>query len=123
MHASKISELQRETKDALHDSIGVIEAENARLKIPIKELVEALFPMTLFGSSLEIAMPATTCTPAKNIKGCSNFLAYCRGYVEKNINKRIELIAKAWETSQNMDSLGSRADNFLLFLQMDLKNE
>jgi hypothetical protein len=116
MHASKISELQRETRDAIHDFVGVIEAENANLKIQIKELVEALFPMTLFGSSLEIAMLATTCTVEKNIKGCSIFLAYCRGYVEKNINKIIELIPKSWETSHNMDSLGSREDKFLLFL-------
>jgi hypothetical protein len=68
-------------------------------------------------------MPATTCTPATNLKGSSSFLASCRGYVEKNINKRMELITKAWETSQNMDSLGSRAHNLLLLLQTDLKNE
>jgi hypothetical protein len=95
MHASKIFELHRETRDALHDSVGVIEAENVRLKNQIKELEEALFPMPLLGSSLEIAMPMTTCTLATNLKGSSSFLASCRGYVEKNINKRIELIAKA----------------------------
>jgi hypothetical protein len=116
MHASKIFELHRAIGDALHDSVGAIEAENARLKNRIKELEEAMFPMPLLGSSLEIAMPATTCTPATNLKGSSSFLASCRRYVEKNINKRIELIAKAWETSQNMDSLGSRAHNLLLLL-------
>jgi hypothetical protein len=79
--------------------------------------------MPLLHSSLRIAMPATTCTPATNLKGSSSFLASCRGYVEKNINKRMELITKAWETSQNMDSLGSRAHNLLLLLQTDLKNE
>jgi hypothetical protein len=68
-------------------------------------------------------MPSTTCTPATNLKGSSSFLASCRGYVEKNINKRMELITKAWETSQNMDSLGRRAHNLLLLLQTDLKNE
>ena len=51
MHASKISELHRETKDALHDSVGVIEAKNAKLKNQIKELEEALFPMPLLHNS------------------------------------------------------------------------
>jgi len=123
MQGSKISQLHMETKDALHDSVGVIEAKNARLKNQIKELEEALFPMSLLGSSLEIAMPVTTCTPATNLKGSSSFLASFRRYVKKNINKRIELIAKAWETSQNMDSLGRRAHNLLLLLQTNLKNE
>jgi hypothetical protein len=123
MHASKISKLHRATVDALYDSVGVIEAENARLKNRIKELEEALFPMPLLGSSLEIAMPVTTCTLATNLKGSFSFLASYRGYVEKNINKRIELIVKSWETSQNMDSLGSRAHNLLLLLQTYLKNE
>jgi hypothetical protein len=123
MQASKIYELHRETRDTLHDFIGVIEAENARLNNWIKELEEAFFLMPLLGSSFEIAMPATMCTPVTNPKGSSNFLASCRRYVEKNINKRIELIAKAWETSQNMDSVGRRAHNLLLLLQMDLKNE
>ena len=82
-----------------------------------------MFPIPLHGSSLEIAMPATTCTPAANLKVSSIFLASCRGYVKKNINKRMELITKAWETSQNMDSLGSRAHNLLLLLQTNLKNE
>jgi hypothetical protein len=79
--------------------------------------------MPLLGSSLEIAMPVTTCAHATNLKGSSSFLTSYRGYVEKNINKRIELIAKAWETSQNMDSLGRREHNLLLLLQTDLKNE
>jgi hypothetical protein len=60
MHASKISELHKATEDSLHDSVGVIEAENARLKNRIKELNESLFPMPLLSSSLEIAMPGTT---------------------------------------------------------------
>ena len=105
-----------ETKDALHDSVGVIEAENARLKDQINELEEALFLMSLLGSPLEIVMPATPYTPAANLKGSSNFLASCRGYVEKNINRRMELITKAWETSQNMDSVGSRTHNLLQIL-------
>jgi hypothetical protein len=60
MHASKISELHRATRDSLHDSVGVIEDENARLKNQIKELEEALFPLPLLDSSLEITMSATT---------------------------------------------------------------
>ena len=83
MHASKIYELHKETRYALHDSVGVIEAENARLKNQIKELEEALFPMPLLGSSLEIAMLVTVCTPATNLKGSSSFLASYRGYVDK----------------------------------------
>jgi hypothetical protein len=95
MQVSKISELHMATRDSLHDSVGVIEAENARIKNRIKELEEALFPMPLLASYLEIAMPATMCTPATNLKGSSRFLASFRGYVEKNINKRMELITKA----------------------------
>jgi hypothetical protein len=95
MQASKISQLHMATGDALHDSVGVIEAKNAKLKNQIKELEEALFPMPLLCSSLGITMPATTCTPTTNLKGSSSFLASCRGYVEKNINKRMELITKA----------------------------
>jgi hypothetical protein len=78
MHASKISKLHRETGDSLHDSVGFIEDKNARLKNWIKELEEALFPMPLLGNSLEISMLATMCTPAKNLKGSSSFLASCR---------------------------------------------
>ena len=96
MQASKISQLHLATGDALHESVGFIEAENARLKNWIKELEESLFPMPLFGSPLEIAMPMTTYTPATNLKGSFNFLASCRGYVEKNINRIMELITKAW---------------------------
>jgi hypothetical protein len=99
MQASKISQLHMATADALHGSVGLIEAENARLKNRIKELEEALFPMPLLHSALRIAMLATMCTPATNLKGSSSFLTSCRGYVEKNINKRMELITKAWETS------------------------
>jgi hypothetical protein len=123
MQLSQISGLHRETRDALHDSIGVIEAENARLKDQIKELEEALIPMPLLASPLAIAMPVTPYTPATKLKGSSSFLASCRGYVEKNIKKIMELITEAWETSQIMDSLGRRAHNLLELLQMDLKNE
>ena len=101
------------TGDALHDSVRVIEAKNAKLKDQIKELEEALFPIPLLESPSAIAMPVTPCTPATKIKGSSSFLASCRGYVEKNIKKRMELIIDAWETSQAMDSLGTREHSLL----------
>jgi hypothetical protein len=78
MNASKIYELHRETRDVLHDSVGVIEAENDKLKNQIKELEEALFHMPLLGNSLEISMSTSTCTLATNLKGSSSFLASCR---------------------------------------------
>jgi hypothetical protein len=83
------------TRDSLHDFVVVIEAENARLKNRIKELEEAFFPMPLLGISLKIAKPRNMFTPTTNLKGSSSFFASCRGYVEKNINKRMELITKA----------------------------
>jgi hypothetical protein len=43
--------------------------------------------------------------------------------VEKNIKKRMELITEAWETSQSMASLGTRAHALHEHLQVDLKNE
>jgi iron-sulfur cluster repair protein YtfE (RIC family) len=79
MKASKISQLHMETRDALHGSVGLIEAENSRLKNHIKELEEALFSMPLLHSSLRITMPAITCTPATNLKGSSSFFASYRG--------------------------------------------
>ena len=35
----------------------------------------------------------------------------------------MELVIEAWETSQTMTSLGTRAHNLLEHLQADLKNE
>jgi len=64
MWLSQISGLHRETIDSLDDSIGGIEAENARLKDRIKELEEVLILMPLLGSPLAIAMPITPYTPA-----------------------------------------------------------
>jgi hypothetical protein len=120
MWSSQISRLHRATGDALDDSIGGIEAENARLKDRVKELEEALIPMPLLASPLAIAMPST---PTTKLKGSSSLLASCRGYVENNIKKIMELITEAWETSQSMASLGTRAHTLLEHLQADLKNE
>ena len=120
MHLSQISWFHRATVNALDDSIGGIEAENARLNDWVKELEEAFIATPVFVSPLAKPMPAT---PAAKLKGSSSLLASCRGYVENNIKKRMELIIEAWETSQTMASLGTREHNFLEHLQMDLKNE
>jgi hypothetical protein len=120
MRSSQICQLHIASGDALHDSIGGIEAENARLKDRVKELEEALIPMPLLANPLAIAMPAT---PAANLKGSSSLLASCRGYVENNIKKRMELVTEAWETSQTITSLGTRAHSLLEHLQAELKDE
>jgi hypothetical protein len=120
MRSSQICRLHIATRDALDDSIGGIEAENAILKDRVKELEEALIPMSLLANPLAIAMPAT---PAAKLKRSSSLLASCRGYVENNIKKRMELITEAWETSQTMTFLGTRAHNLLEHLQAELKDE
>jgi hypothetical protein len=92
MRSSQIFQLHKATRDALDDSIGVIEAENASLKDRVKELEEALIPMPLLASPLAIAMPVTL---VAKLKGSSSLLALCRGFVENNIKKRMELITEA----------------------------
>jgi hypothetical protein len=110
MRPSQISRLHRETRYATDDFIGVIEVKNVRLKDRIKELEATFIPMPLPASPLEIAMPATL---AAKLKGSFSLLASCRGYVENNIKKRMEMIIEAWETSQAMDSLGTREHSLL----------
>jgi hypothetical protein len=95
MQSSQISRLHRATGDALDDSIGGIEAENARLKDIIKELEESLIPIPLLSSPLAITMSAT---PVAKLKGPSSLLTSCRGYMEKNIKKIMDLITQALET-------------------------
>ena len=92
MKQSQNFQLNKASEDALHDSIVDIEAENARLKDSVKELEEALIPMTLLANPLAIAMPAT---PVANLKVSSNLLASCKGYVDNNIKKIMKLITKA----------------------------
>ena len=65
MWSSQICRLQIVTKDAFDDSIGGIEAENARLKDRVKELEEALIHMPLLANPLAIAMPATLAAKLK----------------------------------------------------------
>jgi hypothetical protein len=80
------------TGEALHDSIERMETHNARLKDQFIELEDAFFPMPLLVEPLEIAMPGTL---APNVKAPSTLLASCKGYVENNITKRMELVTNA----------------------------
>jgi hypothetical protein len=73
----------------------------------------------LLANPLAIAMLAT---PATKVKGSSNLLTSCRRYVENNIKKRMELVTEAWETSQTMSSLGTKAHSLLEHLQAELKD-
>jgi hypothetical protein len=92
MRPSQICRLHIATVDALDDSIGGIEAENARLKDRVKELEEALISMPLLSNPLEISIPSIL---AAKLKGSSSLLTSCRGYVENNIKKRMELVTQA----------------------------
>jgi hypothetical protein len=114
MLSSQICQLHRTRGDAHHDSIGGIEVRNARLKDLVKKLEEALIPMTLLVNPSVIVMLAT---PTANLKGSSSLLTSCRGYVENNMKKIMELVTKAWERSQTINSLGTRAHSLLKNLQ------
>jgi hypothetical protein len=92
IQSAQISRLHQATRDALDDSIRGIEAQNARLNNRINELEEALILIPLFASPLAKTVPATLAT---KLKGSSNLLTSYRGYVEKNINKIMELITEA----------------------------
>jgi len=120
MQSSQKSWLHQETTDALDDSIGGVEAENVILNDRIKELEEDLIPTPLF--SIPLAKPVPS-TPIAKLKGSSNLLTYCRGYLDKNINKIMELITESWETTKNISSFRTRAHALHEHLQVDLKNE
>jgi hypothetical protein len=120
MHPSQISQIHRATGDALENSISCLETKNVMLKEQIKELEETLMPLPLFSTPLEMVVPTT---PTEKLKGSTSLLTLTRGYVEKNIRKRRELITKAWEMSKNMVSFGTREHAFHEYLQIDLKNE
>ena len=53
MQPTQISRFHQATADALDDSIGGIEVENARLKDRVKEFEEAFIATPEFASSLE----------------------------------------------------------------------
>jgi hypothetical protein len=120
MQPSQISQIHRETGDALENAIDDLEAKNVRLKEKIKELEGDLMPLPMMASPLEMIGPNT---PTTKLKGSEILLKSDRGYVEKNIKKRMELITDAWEMSKSMVSFGKRAHAFHEYLQEDLKNE
>jgi hypothetical protein len=120
MWKSQISLFHLITDDSLDDSIGGIEAENARLNDRIKELEEAFIATPEFVSPLEKTMLATL---AAKLKGSSSLLASCRSLVENNIKKRMQLVTEAWETSQNIASFRKRANDLHKHLQTNLKND
>jgi hypothetical protein len=72
MRPSQIYQLHTASGEALHDSIGGIETENARLKDRVKELEDAFIPMPLLVNPLAIA---TLGTPVANVKESSTLLA------------------------------------------------
>jgi hypothetical protein len=76
--------------------------------------------MPLLVDPLAIAMPGT---PAPNVKAPSTLFASCKGYMENNITKRMELVNDAWKRSQTIASLGTRAHSLLEILQSELKDE
>jgi hypothetical protein len=120
MWSSQISLFHRVTGDALDDSIGGIEAENARLKDRVKEFEEAFIATPEFASPLAKTVPAT---PAAKLKVSSTLLASCRALVENNIKKRMQLVTEAWETSQNIASFRKRENDLHEHLQTNLKND
>jgi hypothetical protein len=80
-------------------------------------LEEALMPLPVLSSPLAMILPTTSTT---KLKGSSSLLTSAGGYVEKNINKRMELITEAWEMSKNMVSFGTWAHAFHEYLHEDL---
>ena len=74
---------------------------------------ETLIPLPVLTSPLAMIKPTT---PATKLKGSTSLLISARGYVEKNIKKRIKLITKTWEMSKSMVSFGMRAHAFHEYL-------
>jgi hypothetical protein len=68
---SQISKIHRETGDDIDDSIGDLEAEKTKLKERIREMEDALMPLTLLAIPLLIVKPTT---PTVKLKGCSSML-------------------------------------------------
>jgi hypothetical protein len=89
MWSSQICQLHTMIGEALHDSIERMETHNARLKDQVKELEDTFFPIPFLVDHLAIAMPET---PAPNVKEPSTLLASCKGCMENNITKRMELV-------------------------------
>ena len=86
MWSSQISLFHHVIGDALDDSIGGIEMENARLKDHVKEFEEAFIATPEFSSPLAKNVPATA---AAKIKLSSTLFASSRAIVDNNIKKII----------------------------------
>jgi hypothetical protein len=120
MQPSQISSFHQVTSEILHDSIGGIETENANLKDRLNEFEQAFIATPEFASPLAKIVPTTT---AAKMKVSSTLLACSRALVENNINKRMQLVTEAWETSQNLVSFGKKENDFLEHLEANLKND
>ena len=92
MRLSQVSLFHQVIGDSLHDSIGGIEEENARVKERLNEFERAFIATLEFSIPLEKTMPATTAT---KMKVSSTLLACSRDLVDNNINKRMHLVAEA----------------------------
>jgi hypothetical protein len=77
-------------------------------------------PLPMLASPLAMIMPTTSVT---KLKGSASLRTSTQGYVENNINKRMELITEAWEMSRSIVSFETRAHALYEYLQVDLKNE
>jgi hypothetical protein len=114
MTPSKICSFHQVTGDVLRDSIGGMETDYANLKHRLNEFEQTFIATPEFSSPLEKIMPFTTAT---KMKVSSTLLACSRALVENNINKRMQLVTEARETSQN------KANDLFEHLEANLKNE
>jgi hypothetical protein len=120
MSSSQICQFHQGTSDILCDSIRGIETENANMKQRLNEFEQAFLANPEFASPLRKIMHVTTAT---KMKVSSTLLACSRTLVENNINKRMQVVIEAWETSQNLVSFGKKANGLLEQLETNLKNE
>jgi hypothetical protein len=120
MRSSQISLFHRITGDALHDSIGGIESEYARVKYYLEEFEEAFIATPEFASPLAKNVSSTS---AAKMKVSTTLLACSRSLVENNIKKIMQLVTESWETSQNIVSFRKRVDDLLEHLEANLKND
>ena len=108
MSSSQISSFHQVTNDILHDSIGGMETDHANLKHRLNEFEQAFIATPEFASPLAKIVPSTTAT---KMKVSSTLLACSRALIEKNINKIMQLVTEAWETSQNIAPFRKREND------------
>jgi hypothetical protein len=120
MTPSKICSLHQVTGDFLRDSIGGMETDYVNLKHRLNKFEQAFITTPEFASPLAKILPSTTAT---KMKVFSTLLACSISLVEKKINKRMQLVIEAWETSQNIVSFGKKANDLVEHLEANLKNE